>query len=308
MFTFKKIRTLGLTLLLSLLSSCELTGNTMKLSNFFEPNMIELISAIQKGDELKARSLIDKGLSLNVHGNEGITPLFWFIINKDKDAMRLAIKLGADPDFTDSDGGSPIRMIVRGDDDEMLLILLEGGANPNTIDRDGDPVMFLTVANNRKEQLDMLIKFGGDINLTDRTKKNSALYAAHMNQFKMAHYLIEKGADFDKRSSTRADIAWNIHDGLSRNLINPESDAYDWALKVKQQLLDRGVKFPPPSPRELRWKAGEPNLWDIESRIEELDEQLSNTTDNDQRKALQKELEALKILEFKAATKLGLNP
>ncbi|MCF6344883.1 MAG: ankyrin repeat domain-containing protein [Thiomicrorhabdus sp.] len=246
MFTFKKIRTLGLTLLLSLLSSCELTGNTMKLSDFFEPNMIELISAIQKGDELKARSLIDQGLSLNVHGNEGITPLFWFIINKDKAAMRLAMKLGADPDFADPDGDTPLSIVVEDNDDEMILILLEGGANPNTIDSDGEPVMFPTVVNNRKEQLDMLIKFGGDINLTDKSNKNSALYAAHMNQFKMAHYLIEKGADFDKRSSTRADIAWNIHNGFSKGLINPESDAYDWALKVKQQLLDRGVKFPPP--------------------------------------------------------------
>jgi len=39
-----------------------------------------------------------------MHGEEGITPLLWLIMQKDKPAMRLVIKLGADPDFADSNG------------------------------------------------------------------------------------------------------------------------------------------------------------------------------------------------------------
>ncbi|MCF6345183.1 MAG: ankyrin repeat domain-containing protein [Thiomicrorhabdus sp.] len=296
MFNVKKTIALTTGLLLAVLSGCELTGNTMKLSNFFEPDMIELITAIEKNDELKARSLIDQGLSLNVHGNEGITPLFWFTINKDKAAMRLAMKLGADPDFSDPDGDTPLAIVVESNDDEMLLILLEGGANPNTIDSDGQPVMFPSVANDRKEQLDMLIKFGGDINLTDKMNKNSAMYGVRLNKFKIVHYLIEKGVEFDKRSSLGGDIAWSVHDKLSRNLLNPESDTYDWALKVKQQLLDRGVKFPPPSPFDVRWSKGNPDSIDIDIRKKDLKEEIENTSDQNKREALQKELEAVKKL------------
>jgi len=42
------------------------------------------------------------------------------------------------------------------------------------------------------------------------------------------------------------------HEGLSENLLSPEFSAYGWTLKIKQQLTDRGVKFPPLSPSSVR--------------------------------------------------------
>ncbi len=241
----------------------------MKLTDFFKPDMVELIHAIEKGDENKARSLIEQGLSLNVRGEEGITPLFWLTMKKNKTGMRLALKLGANPNFSTPKGDTPLTMIAGGNDDELLLILLEGGANPNAVDRNGHPVIFAAVAGERMEQIKMLMRFGADINLTSKSGKNSALYAAYINRYKMVHYLIEQGVDYTARSAGRADIAWLIHDGLSKDLLNPEYPAYDWALKVKQQLIDRGVKFPPLSPREVRWKEGKPNRFDIKAREKE---------------------------------------
>ncbi len=240
----------------------------MKLTDFFRPGMVELIRAIEKGDETRARKYL-KGVSLNMHGDEGITPLLWLIMQKDKDAMRLAIKLGADPDFTNPNGDGPVTMMAGGNDDEMLLILLEGGGDPNAVDSDGHPAMFGAVANDRLEQIKMLLRFGADINLTDRSGANSALYASDINRYEMLHYLIEQGADYTVRDASRGDIAWNVHEGLSEGLLSPEYPAYGWALKVKQQLIDRGVKFPPLSPREVRWKEGKPNKYDIKAREKE---------------------------------------
>ena len=57
-------------LLLGVLASCGLTGKTMKLTDFFKPELVELIRAIENGDETKAHRLIEQGLSLNVHGDE----------------------------------------------------------------------------------------------------------------------------------------------------------------------------------------------------------------------------------------------
>jgi hypothetical protein len=269
----------------------------MKLSDFFEPEMIELITAIEKGNESKAQEFLERGLSLNVHGNEGITPLFWFIVNKDKAAMRLAIQRGADTRFARPNGNTPITMVAGGDDDEMLLILLEGGANPNAVDHNGHPVMFATVENSRKTQLDMLIKFGADINLMDRSSANSALYGSDINRYEMVHYLIELGVDYAARDSLRGDIAWNVHEGLSEELLSPEFPAYGWAVKVKQQLIDRGVKFPPPSPREVRWQEGKPNKYDIEARLKELDEAIDSETDPAKKERLLKEFKEVKVFE-----------
>ena len=54
----------------------------------------------------------------------------WLTIQKDKAAMRLAIKLGADPDLKDPDGINAVAFFAGADDDEILLILLEGGGIP----------------------------------------------------------------------------------------------------------------------------------------------------------------------------------
>ncbi len=88
--------------------------------------MVELIRAIEKGDEARARKYL-KGVSLNMHGKEGITPLFWLMTHKDKAGMRLAIKLGADPNFAAPKGDTPVTLMTGANDDELLLILLEGG-------------------------------------------------------------------------------------------------------------------------------------------------------------------------------------
>ena len=76
--------------------------------------------------------------------------------------------------------------------------------------------------------------------------------------------------DYTARNEGRSDIAWRVYNGLSKKLLSPDYPAHGWALKVKQQLIDRGVKFPPPSPREVRWREGNPNQFDIEARDKAL--------------------------------------
>ncbi len=255
---------------LGVLSACNLGGNHMKVSDFFKEDMVELIRTIQKGDKAQARTLIEGGLSLNVHGEEGITPLFYLMMKKDKPAMRLALCLGADPNMTAPDGASPLGLIAGSDDDEMIRILLEHGADPNTKNRDGEPVMFDAIGMDRLDQIELLIQYGADVNLADRTGANALLYCSYINKYEIAYSLIVSyGADFKIRDATDADIAWMIHDSLTRNLLNPQYPAHGWALKVKQELIDRGYPWPPLSPREVRWAENRPNKFDLEARQKE---------------------------------------
>ena len=102
-----------------LLGACNLDGVNMEASNFFQPEMVALLQEIQSGNKNRAEEKISDGVSLNVHGKEGITPLFWLIINKDKPAMKLALQLGADPNFPDPIGDTPIGMVAGGNDDGL---------------------------------------------------------------------------------------------------------------------------------------------------------------------------------------------
>ena len=168
--------------------------------------------------------------------------------------------------------------------------------------------MFGAVANDRLEQIKMLLRFGADINLTDRSGRNAALYGADINRYEMVHYLIEQGVDYDLRDSGESSIAWQVHKGLSKNLLSPEYEAYGWALKVKQQLIDRGVKFPPLSPREVRWKEGNPNRHDIKARKEELEAQLLTETDPAKQEGLKKELKTVKVFEQREIERMDKIP
>lgn len=241
----------------------------MEANDFFEPRQVELLEAIQRGEKAKARSLLEENLALNTRGNDGITPLFWLIMQKDHEAVELALELGADPNFPDDNGDTPVTMMAGGDDNRMLTLLLKHGGAPNSTNRNGKPALFGAISQERWDNLKTLLEYGADADVTDRTGKTSVQYAAVLNQFEVAHYLIEHGADYRKRDSTGGDVAWEIHDKLENNLLNPEADAYDWALKVKEQLQDRGVEFPPPSPREVRIREGRPNRWDKEAMQQE---------------------------------------
>lgn len=39
----------------------------------------------------------------------------------------------------------------------------------------------------------------------------------------MVHYLIEQGVDYTVRDATRGDIAWNVHEGLSKIYLAPST-------------------------------------------------------------------------------------
>ncbi|TVP60217.1 MAG: ankyrin repeat domain-containing protein [Halomonadaceae bacterium] len=237
---------------LGLCGACKPWGTNMQIRDYFEPEYVQLIRAIEGNNEGKARQLVADGLTLNVHGNEGITPLFWLIMGKNNAAVKMALELGADPDFRAGNGRHLVPTLAGGNDDELLELLLKAGGDPNATDLDGKPSIFRAIGHDRWAQIKLLLKYGADPNLTDRSNKNSAHYAAILNKFDMVAYLIEQGADHRNRNAAGGDIAWLIHDRLTDELMNPEYPAYEWALKVKKMLIGRGVEFPPPSPKTVR--------------------------------------------------------
>ncbi|GKW39913.1 ankyrin repeat domain-containing protein [Pectobacterium carotovorum] len=231
----------------------------MRASELFEPPVVAVLESIQKGDESAARHQLSQGVNLNIHGKEGVTPLLWLIYEtKDKNAVTLALKLGVDPNYKDGFGDSAVNSVAGAKDPDWLRIILDAGGDPNAIGRRGQPAIFGAIGEERWADIKLLVERGADVNLTDEQKTNSAHYAAYLNQYEIAYWLIEQGANINTYSATGASLAWSVEDSLS--IMSPKSPHYPWALKVKQLLLDRGVKFPPLSPAEVRdrWEKGLP--------------------------------------------------
>ncbi|WP_240630216.1 ankyrin repeat domain-containing protein [Brenneria alni] len=223
----------------------------MQASEFFTPPMVELLRTIQKGDETAARHQIAQaGLDLNVQGKEGITPLLWLVMEKDQAGAKLALNLGADPNFRAGHGNTAVNMVSGAKSPEWLKMMLDAGGDPNALDHNKTPALFNAINEERWADIKLLVERGADVNLEDGQKRNSALYAAYINQYDIVYWLIEQGAKADTYSATDGSLAWRVHESLS--IMSSQSPQYSWALKVKQLLQQRGVKFPPLSPAEVR--------------------------------------------------------
>ncbi|QYM98474.1 ankyrin repeat domain-containing protein [Dickeya ananatis] len=235
---------------LPLLTACQAGGRSMQASEFFKPPMVNVLSSIQKGDEAAARQQLAQGVNLDVLGAEGITPLLWLMMQQDKDGARLALKLGADPNFRTGTGTTAVNMAAGAKSPEWLKMMLDAGGDPNSLDHNKVPALFSAINEERWADIKLLVERGADVNLTDGQKTTSAHYAAYINQYEIAYWLIEHGANINTYSATGASLAWTVEDSLS--LMDHRSPHYPWALKVKQLLQQRGIKFPPLSPAEVR--------------------------------------------------------
>ncbi|WP_126167191.1 ankyrin repeat domain-containing protein [Shewanella khirikhana] len=248
-------------LLVGLLGACGFGGKNMDAKQFFEPQMVAVLTAISKGDETKAKALLASGVDLNVIGEHEITPLFWFIARHDKEGMQLALKLGADPNFKSGKGNTPVAYVAGWKDIEWLRLLLQAGGDPNSMNHLKQPALFGAIGEANFDAIDTLLEFGADPNVTDGPKRNAALYAAFINDWELVYLMLERGSDYRQYSSVGADIAAIVNDVEVDKLYDPNRDNYQWLLKVKQYLLEKGVAFPPPSPAEVRtrWaKEGKP--------------------------------------------------
>ena len=240
-----------LILSLCLTSACSF-GGFFKKNNYFDSNMALLLNEIEKGDKFTSEQLIKNGSNLNSYGKEGITPLFFLIINKYLNAIELALQLGADPNFISGNNDHPIAYIVGDGDDKILELLLKYGGNANAVDHNAYPVIFRAIGHDNWNHINMLLEFGADLNRTEPGGDNAPLYSTSLNKFEICYQLIKMGAAYNKPNSAGVTIAYQIESKLSKNLLSSKFEAYGWAIKTKELLISKGVEFPPYSPKEIR--------------------------------------------------------
>lgn len=243
---------------LGLLSACQVGGKSMQASEFFPAPVVKVLDAIQRGDEAAARRQIEQGVNLNIQGEEGLTPLLWLVYEtKDYRAVKLALKVGADPNYKNGFGENIVSSVAGSKYPELLEVALDAGGDPNSLGENGVPAIFNAIGEARWADIKLLVERGADLNLTDGPGSNSALYGAYINQYEVVYWLLQHGADYRMRDSGGSDLAFSVEDSLS--LMDKSSPQYPWALKVKQFLVDKGIKFPPLTPAEVRerWAKGE---------------------------------------------------
>ena len=223
----------------------------MKVTDFFDdPDIVELIDAGLRGDASRVKNLVNAGTDINAVGKKDMTPLMWALGKQNKRGLRTLLKNGADPNYVAPvNGWSTVTMSAGAEDPEFLDIILTNGGDPNLC-RKRQPALFLAVSNRREQNIRRLVEAGADLNQTDPLGQTALILAGSLNHFEQAALLLQLGADHEIESKTGGSIASRVE--TSR--VKPGTPHYDWKMKVRSMLQERGVSFPVTPPWEKHQK------------------------------------------------------
>ena len=132
----------------------------------------------------------------------------------------------------------------------MMQALLEHNASPNGVDAHKKPAIFNAIANDKDDPIELLLKHDDDLNATDAMNTRAANYAALMLKANTLYYLFPS-ADFSTFDHRRHGCQQYEKD-LRKKLVRPGTDNYEYVMEIKELLMEKGVSFPPPSPKEVR--------------------------------------------------------
>ncbi len=148
---------------------------------------------------------------------------------------------------------TPLMVTVRRNRLDAARLLLEHGADPNSIDQStGHPAIFGCIDFDNWEQLNTLIEHKVNIDKTDHLGRSAALYASYIKKFDFVLALVKIDASPILPDKGGVTVANMIESLLERNSRNPALRISDDMRKTKELLIEKGVKFPPLSPQEVR--------------------------------------------------------
>ncbi len=186
-----------------------------KAGDFFEDAQIqETCNAIDSGDKIRLKKLIDSGINVNTLGNGNMSLLLWSLQYKRVDAFEILLKSGANPNvfFTDDFGMAPefqagysvTHLACRISSDHSKLVFHHGG-DPNLVSRAKDldlreTPLFCVIRSGVEieNRIQLLLELNVDINQR-RAKElggeTAVMYAASKGHFEACSFMLKNGAD-----------------------------------------------------------------------------------------------------------------
>jgi ankyrin repeat protein len=96
-----------------------------------------LLSAVNKGDTVEVRRLVEAGADVNAANDSGVTPLMNAAGMGNKEAVEFLIQKGANVNHRTSGNYTPLMQAALVGKTEIVKILLDAGADPAVKDTGG---------------------------------------------------------------------------------------------------------------------------------------------------------------------------
>jgi len=156
--------------------------------------------AARRGDIESIVQLVESGVSPDLPGENGLSPMMNAIHSRRIDVARKFVELGADPNFkVEKDGTTPLMATIAWNYWEVNHFreeLIRAGADPNLPDKSSrSPLIQAAKHGTMGSTLSQLLLFGADINYRDKHGRSALDYARESSRNGAAAYLIEMGAE-----------------------------------------------------------------------------------------------------------------
>ncbi len=162
----------------------------------------QLIDAADKGQESQIVSLIKSGISPNVMGNFGVTPLMRAAFNGHIRAMESLIMNGADVNAADKGGATALHLASRQGHKEAAALLIKYDAQIDKADNEGwTPLMRASLAN-KEAVVKFLIEKGANVKITNQFGESPLMHAAQSGSVESVKEMLAKGADINQRNKS----------------------------------------------------------------------------------------------------------
>ena len=208
-----------------------------------------LTMAASLGYSSEIERLIKAGAEVDVETTEGVTPLYFAIMNRKVEAVKMLINYGADVNKISVLKETPLLLAINNRDLDIAEALIRGGADINYQDRNGAAPLHFASIYGYFYFVDLLLYYEAetDIKTYDGTTPlMAAIWAGYPD---IADLLIQHGANMEARDDkgfTPFLIAAQNGDTLMLNMLRKkgvdiyEKNIYNWnalCLSIKSDMI-----------------------------------------------------------------------
>ena len=259
-------------------SKDNLIGNDFRL--FEDTPAWKLAKAVRNQDTSKfARILTDSKIDVDYEEPKyGRSVLQIAVLNNLDESVQKLLELGADPNhYSRAEGKTALHDAVgvfqHNDDTTVLSLLLLYGGDPNALTHppvgaDSENVLSVLCGNvdDQLKKLKLLVKAGASLEYDENDNSNFLNAAVLSQNYKLVYYLLNVGLNYQKPIFTNfSGINLSLEYCMKRQLIDLESEEYQYKLKVIDFLEKRGVDYrgviPPKKTIEMA-KRQYPDSWE----------------------------------------------
>lgn len=223
---------------------------------FENKQSVMLLEAALAGDLPKAKALVAAGANPNDEGptNDAnanrLRLLHYAIASNNKQAVKILITVGADPEMVAQHNGQPLLFAITLNDAEMLALLLD--LRPiKLLSKDTLKVLlFESIVQRRRNCLALLLDRGAPVDSRDSAEVTLLMDAISSEDFDLAEHLILRGASVKVDTPSGVTPAYQVQRMLTR--YTPGSETYLTLQRIKRLMIERGAVFPAVDPKELR--------------------------------------------------------